>query len=362
MKRVGSCIGIIITLSMGGGCSQAPTRPEGGNWTFELVAAGEQIGLHSSLTTTSDGSVHLFYHDAHELTLNHARRTAPAVWEISRLDTVGWKGEDVAVSCGLGDTLHLAYRDIFVKDLIYARFDGTGWEYERIDPFRATGEEVIIDYRGDGVHMLDMQQELNQVNYWQRGSGEWTLLSSIQVNGPRSSLALAHGPTGPALALFVSQTANSRSIQKFDLLFYIAADPSGPWSKTILLSGLLRTDYTYQSLAMDYDDSGRIHVLYRQSGGDLVDLAGGRVARGVVAGRVRIDRAPGGELWALYPLEKGFGISIFQNDVWRRMTTITGLDPLGKWAMFVDGEGTIHISVYSHAERRLWYGWWEPGP
>ncbi len=354
---------MIITLIVCVGCSRAPTGPDGGGWTFEPVDGGDQVGLHSCLTTTSDGSVHVFYHDAQELTLQHARRTAPGVWEITRLDTIGWKGRDVAISRGLGDTLHLAYQDMFVDDLRYARFDGIRWEYERLDPYRSSGEEPIIDQRGDGIHLLEIKSDRNQINYWHGASRDWTLLSEIHVNGPRSTLALAHGPTGPAVAIFSTQTTYyGRSIHKYDLLLFTAADPSGPWTKSILVSDLNKSDYTYQSLAMDYDEIGRVHTLYRRSNGDLLDLAGGRVARGVAVGRVRIGRGPGGKLWALYPLDEGLGISSLQSDGWRRETSIGGLDPLGKWAMHIDGEGAIHISVYSHAERRLWYGRWEPVP
>ncbi|MFC1500443.1 hypothetical protein ACFL6T_05450 [Candidatus Zixiibacteriota bacterium] len=361
VKRVGTGIIIIITLFVWGGCSKSPTGPAGGGWTFELVDAGSQMGWHSSLTTTSDGTVHILYHDGYELTLNHARRIAPDVWERTRLDTIGWKGEDVAVSCGLGDTLHIAYRDMFVKDLRYARYDGTDWVYDRLDPFRATGEEVIIDSRSDGVHMLELKDDSNQLNYWHGGLENWNLVSYIHINGPRPTLALAQGPAGPVLSLFATQTSYSRSVQKYDLLLYTADDPAGPWVKTTLISDLLRTDYSYQSLAMDFDEMGQLHLLYRLTDGDLHDMAGSRVAREVEAGRVRINRGPGGDLWALYPISDGFGLSNFRGGVWRRMTSINALNHLGKWAMHIDGEGTVHISVYSHSGHRFWYGRWEPG-
>ncbi len=362
VRQIRTGIGMIITLIVLGGCSRSPTGPGGGGWTFEPVANGDQVGLHSSLTTTSDGSVHILYHDAKDLTLHHARRVAPGKWERVQVDTIGWKGEDVVISRGAGDTLHVAYQDMFVDNLRYASFDGTSWAYERIDPFRSAGEEPIIDPRGDGIHLLELKSDRNNINYWHGGLGNWTLLSDIHVNSPRSSLALAHGPTGHAVAVFATQTTYyGRSIHKYDLLLFTAADPAGQWTKTVLVTDLLRSDYSFQSLAMDYDQAGQRHILYRLGNGDLIDLAGGRIARGVVAGRIRIKRGPGGELWVLYPFKEGLGISRLYTDGWRRETSISDLNSFGKWSMHIDENGTIHVSIYSHAERRLWYGRWEPG-
>ncbi len=347
-----------LLLVAGWGCSRTPTGPGGNGWTFEPVATGLQVGLHSSLTTTSDGTVHILHHDADELSLYHARRTAPRAWESVRIDTIGWKGRDVTLTCGPGDTLHAAWQDIFVKDLRYATFDGTLWRYDRLDPWKSSGEEAIVDARGDGVHLLELMAERSRVQYWIGGAGDWTLEGEITMSRPRSVLALAWGPTGPAIAGFASST--SSRLTRFDLRLFTATDPRGTWTKSTLVQGLQRDEFTYQSLAMDYDETGVRHILYRRGNGDLIDLAGGRVAREVEEGRVRIGRDPAGILWVLYPLEDGFGISSLRSDGWRRETTVRDIDHLGKWALHIDGAGTLHISFYDHSQHRLWYGRWEP--
>ncbi len=358
MKHVGSYIGITLLLITGLGCSRTPTGPGGNGWTFEPVAMGLQVGLHSALTTTSDGAVHILHHNADELSLYHARRRAPRVWESVRVDSVGWKGRDVALSRGPGDTLHAAWQDIFVKDLRYAAFDGTIWRYDRLDPWKSAGAESIIEVRGDGIHLLELMEERSRIQYWIGGAGDWTLTGEITISRPRSVLALAWGPTGPAIAGFASST--SSRLTRFDLRLFTASDPAGTWTKSTLIHDLQRDDFTYQSLAMEYDEVGIRHILFRRGNGDLIDLADGRVAREVAEGRVRIGRDPAGILWTLYPFEDGFGLSSLQPGGWRRETTITDLDPLGKWALHIDEAGTFHVSFYDHSRHRLWYGRWEP--
>ncbi len=353
---------LIAAVTAGCACSAGPTGPGGNGWIFERLASGSEVGFHSSCAVTGDGTVHVAYHDAHALQLFHARRTGPGAWIHTRLDTIGWMGEGVTIAAGVGDTLYLAYMDMFPHDLRFARFDGENWEYERLDPFQSMGEDPHLYLAADSIHIIEMNTVLNAINYWRHGSGGWELAGYTSFATARPSFAFCYGPAGPELAAFVKSTASRSSTWGIELR--TADAPDGRWLRTIMVSGLKTDDFYHRSLVMGYDAADRRHLLYRTGECHLLDLYTGRVVDSDVGEAiVRICRDAEDHLWILYLRDASLILSVFNETAgrWEKRTAVAGLHPAGRWGFAIDDAGVVHLSVYS-AAGELWYGRWEGGP
>lgn len=358
VSRIAVTVAAMITCAA---CSSSSTGPSGNNWVLELVASGNEVGLHSSLTTTSDGTVHLAYHDSYDLKLFHARRIGPGSWEHTQLDTIGWIGKGVNICTDPGDTLHMVYQDIYVKDLRYARNDGQSWVSERIDLFTSEGISPMVRLSTDGIHIVEFSQERSQINYWTGSLNNWVLSSSIYLISGKSSFGFAIGPEGPAIAAIAKVSSWRSSL--FNLLFLKADTPTGPFRSTVVESDLGSNDISYLSLCLEWDSAGTRHLLYRFSGGRLVDSATGTIDSNVGNGIVRIQKSTSGELWILYPLGSGLAVARFTaGSGWSRIARIQHLNPEGRWGLHVDNDGVVHVSVYSASRKELWYGRWESSP
>jgi len=57
-----SILTLFFVLLAGGCGSEGATGPTEQGWVLEKVASGNLVGVHSSLTTSSDGTVHVVYH------------------------------------------------------------------------------------------------------------------------------------------------------------------------------------------------------------------------------------------------------------------------------------------------------------
>ena len=364
---------VVCLLLIGAGCGSDVTGPTGNGWTLEQIASGHLVGAYSSLTTAADGTVHVAYHDARRYRLFHARRMGPDQWEATRIDSAGWMGHDVVLRAGsAGDTLHLAYQDVWEKRLRYARYDGFSWNYEYVNLSTAYGERPALFLQPDGPHLVELNTDTDQVAYWTRTGSGWSRLSTQRVSNARPALAFTIGPFGPAFAIVTYKTL-AGSFSNFPIgyriLLYTAAGGDGPWTGVELdqreftpETGKAR-DATPRGIGIESDPDGVLHVLYRDVDGVLRDSAGDPVDTGVRNAFLQVRRDPVGDLWVLYPRGSGLSLSRWTaGGGWNRVAAIGSLNPEGVWDLHIDDAGGVHVSVYSAATRSLWYGLWEERP
>jgi len=359
-----SLFAIVLTLApiaLPGCGKDVPTRPSAEGWSFELVASGERIGFHSSLTTTSDGTVHIAYYDDAGRKIFHARRLAAGNWEHTRLDSIGWYGRHPVIKSSPGDTLHLAYKDIYHNDLRYACFDGHVWTYERIDPYLSYGGSPVMLLRTDGIHLLDMNIERNVVGYWRGRPSNWTREGSIYVSRPVSSFGFAIGPLGLTLAIFTeSYNYWGQSSVGSDLLLKTTPSPGQSWSQTVLTVIEGRPP---SSPVLEYDGDGILHILYQKNSNALHDIGTGFVDITSGQGMIRLQKGSTGDLWLLYRKNDGLVLRhLVPGGFWSHITAIDDLDAEGQYDLHIAADGSIHICVYSRSLQELLYGRWEGVP
>jgi hypothetical protein len=362
----------VCLLLTGAGCGSDVTGPTGDGWTLERIASGHLVGAYSSLTRAADGTVHVAYHDARLYRLFHARRTAPDQWESTRIDSAGWMGHDVVLRAGSdGDTLHLAYQDVWERRLRYARYDGSSWSHEYVDLRAAYGERPAISIQADGPHLVELNPDTEHVAYWARTGSGWSRLSTQRISSARPALAFTVGPYGPAFAIVTYLTLSSyrNSPVGFRVLLYTAASGDGPWTGAVLHERQFTLETgkargaTPRGVGIESDLSGVLHVLFRDADGVLHDSAGDLVDTGVRNAYIRLRKDSVGDLWVLYPRGSGLSLSKWTSSGgWNRVAAIGSLNPEGLWDLHIDDAGAVHVSVYSASTRSLWYGLWEERP
>ena len=352
-----SILALLCVLLSGGCGSEEVTRPTEQGWVFEKLASGNLVGVHSSLTTSSDGTVHVIYHDGDYNRLYHARRVGPDQWVTTRIDTVGRFGRYVTVETGPGDTLHLAYKDIFHADLRYAMFDGSVWNYERFETSTSFGGSPVLKVEPDNLHLLEINTEKDRINYWLGSFQNWRLAG--QINAYRlatNTFDFTLGPDGPVIVTFEEWYSQGTS-----LTLWTASAPESLWTSTVIATSIDPSS----TPSCEYDENGLLHVLYKNSSGEIYDTASGMIDEGVDDGLIRLhrDSGPNGGLWALYNHDDGLGLAAFQfGNTWERQTLISNLHPFGLYDLHVAEDGSIHISVYSETLKELYYGRWEGVP
>ncbi len=344
------------------GCgSDAPSRPGGEDWILKLVASGNRVGLHSSLTTTSDGTVRLVYHDARDKKLYYARRTTSGQWQHTWIDTTGWFGRSPVIRTATGDTLHLAYKDIYHDDLRYARYDGQSWVFERIDPTRSSGSSPTLLVRPDGLHLLDMNIDNSTINYWQGSLSNWIWNGRINLNRPLSSFGFSIGPNGPALAVFIGSNSYWGNLSGTSLLILrTAPGPDGPWNFMVIaeLDGLPPSSPT-----IEFDGDGLLHILFQDQNNVLHDIITGVIDQDADRGIIRLQKGLAGGLWTLYTSDSSLVLQHYTpGGNWSSISRIDNVQPEGQYDLHIAQDGTVHISAYCGSTQELLYGRWEGIP
>ncbi len=352
-----SVLWLLFVLLTGGCGSEGVTRPTGRGWVFEILDSGNLAGVHSSLTTSTDGTVHVVYYDGDSERLYYARRIGPDQWVRTRIDTVGRFGRFVTIETGPGDTLHLAYQDNYHADLRYAKFDGSEWNYERFVPSESFGGSPKLLIEPDNLHLLEINADTDRINYWIGSFQNWRLAGQIFVYRISiNTYDFTVGPDGPVIVVF-----EERYSQGTTLVLKTAAAPESLWTSTEVATSI----DPGSTPACEYDQDGDLHILYQKTDGRIYDTAAGMVDEGRDNGLIRLCRGPGpdGGLWALYPHEEGLGLARFTSGgSWQRQTIIDNLNPYGQYDLHVAKDGSISISVYSDTSRELYYGRWEGLP
>ena len=349
-------LSILLALPTGCGLfSPSHSQPQGPGWTVEAVARGAEVGLHSSIQVDAAGRVHLGWYEARNTAIGYGRRESTGTWQVSRLDPIGWLGRYPYLVAMGTDTLHLTYQDVWNESLRHAfsTDGGHSWRYEYVAPPRVGGSGPRLFALNDQLCIIDYEGSINRFVSHRGSFGSWITGNIFTVNNPRMPYAAAAGPNGFAAAVFSASSQRS--------------DPAGLGTVRLLLSNAEGTLWTGSdvvsgqippaSLALEWDDAGTLHLLYRLPDGRLLDRGNGVVDRGVGAGTVRLHRSPDETLWALYPLGNGLGLARWASPggPWQRIGGLEYVYAGGRWDMTVAGDGSIHVSVYSDRHRTLWY-------
>ncbi len=363
---------LLVSLSLSACGSSKITKPHGNGWTFELLTSGREVGIHSSLATTSDGTVHVAFFDMRHNDLYIARRQAAGEWSITEIDTVGWVGEFVTLCIDQNDHLHLAYQDTWNRRLRYAYRDGTGWTYDHLSPLESRGEAPTMIERPDGIHMVELDTSsrtlflTGHVNYWWKAPGGWQKLSTIELFDMRPFFDFTIGPNGPVIALLVKDYGGGRAVSsRFAVIRQSADDGAGPWARRYVVNVRSYDSVKYgdRPIAVGFDNNGVSHLVYLGQESVLKDTGSADIDSGVRNSPIVMRTGAGGELWLTYVKGNTIHLSRFTTGSgWERMGRIGDIDPDGRYDMQVDADGIIHVSVYHRSAQKLWYGRWEASP
>lgn len=362
---------LLVSLSLSACGSGGITKPHGSGWTFELVASGREVGIHSSLATTSDGTVYVAFNDLRHNDLHLARRLAARDWSITEIDTVGWVGEYVTICIDQNDHLHLAYQDTWNRRLRYGYQDGTGWTFEHLGPLNSRGEAPSMIEQPDGIHMVEIftasrtGSHSGSVNYWWKAPGGWQRLSDFNITYMRPFIGFTIGPNGPVIALIQKDYDGTAVTSSFAIVKQSAADGSGPWTREYIvdIDSYDSLKYGDRSIAIGFDNNDVSHLVYLGRENVLKDTGGEDIDTGVRNSPIIMRTGAGGELWLTYV--KGTTIHLSRHSTgagWERMGQIGDIDPDGRYDMRVDADGIVHVSVYHRPAQQLWYGRWEASP
>ncbi len=354
---------ICAPLLLNGCGADDPVRINADDWTLETVASGSKVGFHSSLTTSADGTVHIAYHDSPEKRIIYARRTSPGQWHHTWIDTIGWFGRSPVIKAGIGDTLHLAYKDIYHDDLRYALYDGQSWSFERLDPARSFGSSIVMLVRSDGIHLLDMNLWSSQVNYWQGSISNWEWNGSIYLSRAITFFDFSIGPNGPALVTILNPSTSGyldNPLEPSTLILRTAPDSDGPWSQTVIAYIEGRPS---SSPVLEFDGEGLLHIIYQDQDRVLYDIITGVIDRKAGRGIICLEKGLAGDLWLLYTSGSNLTLRHYTpGEGWKIETTIYGCRPEGQYDLHIDQNGLVHVSFYCSSSAELLYGRWDGSP
>jgi len=342
------------------GCSTTSpdnsSGPTGEGWMFEQVATGVSVGIHSSLTVTSDSRVHMAFHDNINKKLHYAERTTEGGWTIVKLDSLGWKGLGVTIEAGPGDTRHMAYQDMWLDDLRYARCDGNSWEYESIEPLTSQGVSPVILVKEVDIHIAEICG--SHIHYRYGSLNNWSMTRNPPSGGAPCQIDMAIGPAGPVIAVAFNVTIGTQYAKTEYGVVLVKTDSTSSlgWDYQRIVDGCQEPT----NVAIAYDGVGILHLLYTDNDGVLHDEAGSVVDQNIQAGTLQIDMSQDGSLWVFYAINGGLAVSQYvPGGAWQRVTTIQNVNPDGKWDLHVCSDGLLHVSFYDRSRHELWYARWD---
>ena len=130
------------------GLRAAPHRPAAFNWVGFLLllptaalaltwnpktdAPPANVGLDNARQLDSAGNPHISYHDTAGGDLMYAAWNGTG-WDVETVDSTGQVGWYTALALDSAGNPHISYYDITNSDLKYAAWNGTGWDVETVD-------------------------------------------------------------------------------------------------------------------------------------------------------------------------------------------------------------------------------------
>ena len=175
---------------------------DGAVWHTEMIDNGGNV---PSLVVDDSGQPHVSYYVYSQDTLRYASREG-SIWD---LQSVFWPGRVSSLSLMSPDTPCIAFwGDLdpgwpWESNLLFASYDGFGWQLETADPFGRTADVSIsmqVDSQGN-PHVSYYDAIADDLRYAVRSGSTWQLeaVESTGDVGRYSSLAL--DPTGsPCIA------------------------------------------------------------------------------------------------------------------------------------------------------------------
>ncbi|MFC1559180.1 hypothetical protein ACFL39_01160 [Gemmatimonadota bacterium] len=359
------------SILLSAACSSDPTSYlQGIGWVCEEVASGLEVGNHASITTTTDGTVHIAYHDTRYYRLYHANSNPAGGFIHTRIDTPGWVGSYLRLTAGQEDTLHLIYLDRKIQSIRYGIFSGDVWSFEYVGQ-NTRGDRADILALDGLIHLVVLDQDRDKIDYWWRNNGIWSQggdMSAYEI--PRSSPSLIS--TNGNLYAAVSSIRMEAAIgvgqpEGYRVYQYSSIDGGDQWETTIVEErDLQRGVETYskspRTVALITDPASNPHCIYYQPGGDLQDHISGIIDKGVTNSHIASCQGSAGDSWLLFQKQDDLVLARYlPGDGWSIVSKLRAVYPdreNGRWDLHVDSLDVVHAVVYNTRTSSLWYARW----
>jgi PKD repeat protein len=216
-------------------------------WQTYLVDRNGDVGNHNSIVIDCNNNPHISYHDYIPPIppcgdpLKYAKLMTDG-WEIQIVDNEGYVGSHTSIVLDSLDRPHISYFDDDQNALKYARWTGSSWSMETVDPNGGQHTSIALD-ENNNPHIAYHVEEGNIVNYAKKTGSFWDL-KGVDF-GSFCSLTL-DGNDVPHIS-YVSE----------DALKYTTLDESSWNSKIVDSTGII--DYG-TSIALDA--GGFPHISY----------------------------------------------------------------------------------------------------
>ncbi|MFC1558997.1 hypothetical protein ACFL39_00195 [Gemmatimonadota bacterium] len=349
---------------------------KGTGWICEEVASGPEVGNHASIITTTDGTVHIAYHDTRYYGLYHARSNAEGGFIHTQIDTPGWIGSNLRLTAGQGDTLHLVYQDHKIQSIRYGIFSGDTWSLEYVGQ-NIRGDSADILVQDDLIQLVVLDQDRKDITYWWQQSGIWSQGGwMLAYDIPRSSPSLIN--TDGNLHVAVSSLRKppgggpyGGKVQGFKVMLNNSIDGGIQWQRTTIEErSLQHGDETYnqspRSVALITDSASNPHCVYYQPGGDLQDHISGIIDQGVTNSHIACFQNTAGDAWIMYQQQDNLVLARFlPGEGWSIVSQLRAVYPdrdNGRWDLHVDSLDVVHVVVYNTRSSSLWYARWSAIP